>query len=83
MTYTINYHTGAGDITADYPSLDDAMREADEGIAYTQAPVTIEDGHGTVLATRMWYGTTDGFEDDEDAVCFGDFGCYTGWRIER
>lgn len=76
--YTIRYHTGAGDqeFTGD---LAGAMAEADAGAAYTQQPITIEEG-GTTVAKRPWYGVMTGFEDCQNPIQFGDFGYYADWQ---
>lgn len=78
--YYINYHTGAGDDTAD--TLDEAMKLADEGAAYTKCGITIEDENGNEVAGRNWYGVPYSEDDDEpsdDPICFGDFGYYGDW----
>jgi len=78
--YRINYHTGAGDETTD-GDLEEAMRIADEGIRYTQQSVTIEDERGHEVARRNWCGTTDGIEEEDDFISYGDFGYYGGWIV--
>lgn len=77
--YYINYHTGAGDDTAD--TMDKAMQVADAGAAYTQQDITIEDEAGNVVAIRRWYGVQYNKDEDdaETPICFGDFGYYADW----
>jgi hypothetical protein len=82
MEYYINYNTGAGDETIS-GTLKDAMKAADEGAAYTQVDITIEDNNGNVIAVRSWWGTA--YDPDEadysedEAICFGSFGHYGAW----
>lgn len=79
-TYNIKYHTGAGDETVT-GTLEDAMRVADEGAAYTQKDITIEDSDGNEITRRVWFGT--GYDPDSDSqqdpICFGGFGFYADW----
>lgn len=85
-TYYINYHTGAGDQTIKAKNIYEAMTVADEGAAYTQCDITIEDEKGNTLATRRWYGV--GYDPEEDynddgssIIDFGDYGYYDHWYI--
>lgn len=84
MKYYINYHTGAGNQTIE-GSIDDAMRIADEGAAYTQERITIEDEKEREVAIRPWWGVAydpDETEDSEDEVIqFGNYGYYGAWII--
>ena len=78
----INYHTGAGDETAD--TMEQAMEIADDGACYTQQDITIEHDNGTVIAERKWYGvqsSQEDLEDGEDIIEFGSFGYYGHWVI--
>lgn len=77
MTYTINYHTGAGNFEFN-GDLEGAMVSADEGAAYTQQPIIIEDANGEEVARRDWYGVTPENEGD-DIIQFGDYGYYGEW----
>lgn len=77
-----NYKLKSGDVTvaADATELDDAMKEADEWCSYNNQSLEIlEDGK--VVATRSWYGCTEGFEDEENPIGFGNFGYYADWVI--
>jgi len=78
-TYTINYHTGAGnrEFSGD---LQDAMTEADSGAAYTQQPITIDDEVGDEVARRLWYGVLTGIKDCKNPIQFCDFGYYADWH---
>ncbi len=78
MTYTINYHTGAGNFEFD-GDLWDAMTKADEDASYTQQPITIEDRDGNEVARRAWVGVLTGLDEVENPIQFGDFGYYTDW----
>ena len=78
--YTINYHTGAGNTTSD--TLEDAMAIADSSAAYTQEHITIEDAEGNVVAKRFWWCCTQGVENEENPISFGDFGFYGDWSHE-
>lgn len=81
--YHICYHTGVGDDVAD--TLEKAMKIADEGAAYTQRDITIEDDDGNMVARRSWWGVEyDETNEDmccEDPICFGSFGYYGDWYI--
>lgn len=78
--YYINYHTGAGDGTAE--TIERAMQIADEGAAYTQQKITIEDEHGEIVMTRYWCGVeyAPDEHDCEDPICFGSYGFYSDWQ---
>lgn len=80
--FYIRYHTGAGDDIAN--TLEEAMKIADKGAAYTQQPITIEDDEGSEIARRAWWGVEyDETNDDmycKDPICFGSFGYYSDWQ---
>ncbi len=80
--YTINYHTGAGNLTAE--TIIAAKALADENAAYTQLPITIEDEDGNEVARRCWWGIAyDESNDDtwcENPITYGDFGYYSDWE---
>lgn len=78
MTYTINYHTGAGNFEFD-GDLSDAMNQADSDAAYTQQSITIEDEDGNEIARRPWCSMLTGIEDQQNPIRFGDFGYYADW----
>ena len=78
MKYTINFNTGAGDKVVD-DNIYAAMDQADSGATYTQQPITIEDESGNEVARREWYGVSDGWEDENNPIRFGDFGFYADW----
>lgn len=77
--YYIRYNTGAGDKAA--KTLEEAKRLADEGAAYTQQPIVIEDEDGREVARRPWWGVP--YDEDEapedDPIVFGDFGYFGSW----
>ena len=58
------------------------MQIADEGAAYTQQKITIEDENGETVMTRPWWGVEyDPGEDDcEEPICFGSYGYYGDWQ---
>ncbi len=76
MSYTINYHTGAGNFEVE-GDLDDAKTQADDGATYTQQPITIEQD-GNVIARRSWWGVEP--EEDGDIIRFGSYGYYGEWE---
>jgi len=80
MKYFINYGTGAGNFEVE-GTLEDAKREADKGIAYTQHSVAIEDDpYENVIAQRNWIGCEATDEDREgDIIEYGSFGFYSPW----
>ena len=83
QTYMIRYNTGAGDeeITG---TLATAKRIADDGAAYTQQDIVIEDESGDEVARRVWYGVElteeDMTEDEDQYITFGSFGYYAPWQ---
>ena len=81
-TYWIRYGTGAGDEEI-IGTLDDAKRAADDGAAYTQIDIVIEDEDGNEITRRRWWGvelTDEYMTDDEDKyITFGSFGFYAPW----
>lgn len=81
-TYWIRYGTGAGDEEI-VGTLDDAKRAADDGAAYTQTDIVIEDDDGNEITRRRWYGvelTEDDMTADEDEyIIFGSFGFFAPW----
>ncbi len=83
--YFINYHTGAGNEHAQ--TLEEAMKKADKGAAYTQQDITIEDNNNTVILRRRWCGIAYNPEtaDDsiQDIIQFGKFGYFAAWEEEE
>lgn len=78
MKYYINGHTGAGNFEFE-GTLEDAKKEADKSIAYTQQDISIE-MNGEEIARRKWYGCEATSEDrEEDIIEYGSFGFYTEW----
>jgi len=75
--FIINYQTGIREEVEG--TLQDAMKEADKGAAYTQQNIAIEDENGNVIAQRNWYGTISGIEECENVIRFGNFGFYADW----
>ena len=80
MCYYINYNTGAGNEWAD--TLEQAKAIADDGAAYTQQPIVIEDEDGNEITRRPWWGVQyDEDEGDEtDPICFGSSGYFGDWQ---
>lgn len=80
MKYYINYNTGAGNEWAD--TLDEAKEIADNGAAYTQKDIVIEDEDGNEITRRPWWGVQyDEDEGDEiNPICFGNFGYFGDWQ---
>lgn len=79
MEYTINYNTGAGNETIESEDLEAVKAQADEGAAYTQQPITIEDENGNEVARRSWNGVEFEEGDAEDPIRFGSSGFYGDW----
>lgn len=81
--YYVDYSTGAGDFVVK-GSLKEAMKHADEGIAYTQKSVFIKDydTHENV-AMRQWYAVPPGsnVENSKNIIEFGNFGYYGDWKM--
>ncbi|MCY1103766.1 hypothetical protein [Shouchella clausii] len=78
--FNINYHTGV-EKEVEVADLQEAKEIAKEGIAYTQANVTIETLDGEVLATSRWYGV-EPEENDEVLEQIGSYGFYQTWDDE-
>lgn len=80
--YYIDYGTGAGNEWA--PTVEAAKKIADNGAAYTQRAIVIEDESGQEIARRQWWGVRyDPGETDEketDIIDFGDFGYFGAWN---
>lgn len=82
--FNINYHTGIEE-EVEVADLQEAKEIAKEGIAYTQAKVTIETLDGEVLATSQWYGVEPTEEEIEDGMVLeqiGSYGFYQVWDDE-
>ena len=81
-TYYIDYGTGAGNFEFT-GTLEEAMDEANEGLCYTQLPVSIsvKDGYDAI-ACLPWYDIEPS-EDDVVTASFGEFGFYGEWRIDE
>lgn len=78
MMYYINYHTGAGNFEFE-GTFEDAKKEADKSIAYTQQDITIE-MNGEEISRRNWYGVAATEEDKkENIIEYGAFGFYSEW----
>lgn len=78
--YYLNFHTVPKELV-EVEGLDEAKQIAEEKMAYTQQPVTIEDLDGNIVAISRWWGYAPG-EDEEDLVLtqFGDYGFYSNWE---
>lgn len=81
MTYYIDYNT-IPPYAAEAETLEEAMKEADEGAAYTQQPIEIYNENGKVYARRQWWGITPSDEDYEkgDIIEFDSYGFYDVWQ---
>jgi len=79
MEYTINYNTGAGNITIETSDIESLKALADEGSSYTQQIITIEDNDGIETARREWYSYLSGADECDDPIRFGTFGYYGDW----
>ena len=78
LTYwNIEYHTGAGNREF-YGELEFALKAADDGICYTQQPVTVSNSN--VTYQRDWWGIAYDGESESSPICFGDFGYYSDWE---
>jgi len=80
MKYYIDYCTGAGNEWVD-GTLEDAMKTAEEGLAYTQQPVIIFDEEHNEVARLPWWGVSPKEEDIVTAL-FGNYGFYGEWQYE-
>ncbi len=78
MKYYINYGTGAGNEEVE-GTIQNAMKVAEDGLAYTQMPVVIFDESGQEVAILPWWGVQPG-EDDIVTAAFGEFGFYGTWE---
>lgn len=78
--FLINYHTGAGNYEFE-GTLEEAMKDASTGLAYTQQSVGIETLDGTQVAYLPWWGVQPE-EDDYVTEQFGSYGFYGEWVIE-
>lgn len=80
--YYIDYHTGAGNKWVE-GTLEDAMKIADEGIAYTQQDIVIENENRKVVAYRGWWNVPYDYdlfnERETDVIQFGELGHYSAW----
>lgn len=80
--WKIDYGTGAGnfEMTAE---IEDVMKKADNGAAYTQESYVIiaDDGETWI---RSWCGVEYDPDAEDDAeneiISFGKFGYYAAWR---
>jgi hypothetical protein len=78
--YYINYNTGAGNYVFE-GTLEEAMKDASTGLAYTQQSVNIETLDGEQVAYLPWWGVQPE-EDDVVTERFGLYGFYGEWVIE-
>lgn len=80
MNYMVDYGMGIIHDT-ETDDLEKALQYADNHAAYSQRhySLTLD---GEAVAWRAWYGGTDGFEDEEDPIGFGNFGYYCDWVFE-
>lgn len=75
--FIINYHTGVKN-EVEAADLEEAKAIAQEGIAYTQENVSIEDEEGTTLAVARWYGISP--EEHDDVLEVVGNGFYADWQ---
>lgn len=81
--YLIDYRTGAGNKEIE-GTLEEAMKIAEEGLAYTQESVYIMEDVGLQweeVARLPWWGVA-AEEDDIVTADFGDFGFYGEWILD-
>jgi len=82
MTYSVRYGTGTGDISG-IKSVEEAKELADNGAAYTQCSIVIEDDEGVEVCRRAWCGVRydpDNLDTQcEDRIDYGDLGYYDDW----
>lgn len=66
-----------------FGTLDEARKEADDKVAYTQEDVKIRNANGVTITLRKWWGTAyDNTIDDAELsyiIDFGNFGYYSNW----
>lgn len=75
--YIIDYGTGAGNREIE-GTLEKAMKDAEQGLAYTQKNVEITTLDGEQVAYLPWYGVEP--EEDDVVTCeFGASGFYGEW----
>lgn len=82
MKFYIDYGTGAGNEIIE-GTIEDAKREADEGICYTQTDCKIYEGEsndGNLIVTRHWWGCEPTDEDEEDDIIKVGGGFYSEWQ---
>lgn len=64
-----------------FPTLEEAERERDKCASYSQRDMVIYAPEG--VYTRKWWNTTQGVEDCNDPIKFGDFGFYGDWELQE
>lgn len=78
--YYINFNTGEGNEWAS--TLEEAMKIADDGAAYTQKDIVIEDEDGNEVMRRRWWGVQydETVSEDVSPICFGQSGYFSDWQ---
>lgn len=78
--YYINFNTGEGNEWAS--TLEEAMKIADDGAAYTQKDIVIENKDGKEVLRRRWWGVPyDEHEvEEESPICFEQYGYFGDWQ---
>ena len=64
-----------------FSTLEEAERARDNGASYSQRNMVIYAPEG--VYTRKWWNTTQGVEDCNDPIKFGNFGFYGDWELQE
>ena len=64
-----------------FSTLEEAERESDKSASYSQRDMVIYAPEG--VYTRRWWNTTQGLEDCNDPIKFGNFGFYGDWELQE
>lgn len=79
MLYYIDYGTGVGDFTFE-GTLEEAKKEAEKNISYTQESVLIRDAETwDLISILLWWGYEADTEIDMPYIDYGKFGFYVKW----
>ena len=77
---TYKLQSGSWDNSIQAEDLAGAQAQADKHIGYNQESMLILDSNGDELSRRSWWGCTDGIEDCNNPIRYGDFGFYGDWQ---
>lgn len=79
MLHYIDYGTGAGDFTFT-GTLEEAKKEAEKNVSYTQEGVLIRDAETwDLISILLWWGYEADTETDIPYIDYGKFGFYDKW----